>query len=121
MIGRSPLRHDVVNDDRAIRESPLQHVVENDDRAIRESPLRHDDLNDDRAIRESPLRRSIVSKAVGYLKMNSSKQIKEMYHISDIWQRNYHDHIIRNETEYLKIWQYIYENPYRWLEDCYYK
>ena len=24
-----------------------------------------------------------------------------------VWQRSYHDHIIRNEEEYLKIWQYI--------------
>ena len=36
------------------------------------------------------------------------------------WQRSYHDHIIRNEDEYLRIWQYIYENPARWSEDIYY-
>ncbi len=28
-----------------------------------------------------------------------------------IWQRSYHDHIIRNEKEYQEIWQYIEENP----------
>jgi REP element-mobilizing transposase RayT len=37
-----------------------------------------------------------------------------------VWQRNYHDHIIRSESEYLRIWQYIDENPQRWSEDCYY-
>jgi len=38
-----------------------------------------------------------------------------------IWQRSYHDHIIRNEPEYQKIWQYIDENPAKWTKDCYYK
>ena len=38
----------------------------------------------------------------------------------NIWQRGYHDHIIRNEDEYLKIWQYIDENPFKWAEDKYY-
>ncbi|MEE1172227.1 MAG: transposase [Ruminococcus sp.] len=35
-----------------------------------------------------------------------------------IWQKSYHDHIIRNEKDYLKIWEYIDNNPYRWKEDC---
>ena len=37
-----------------------------------------------------------------------------------IWQRGYHDHIIRNENEYQKIWKYIDENPLKWAEDTYY-
>jgi len=37
-----------------------------------------------------------------------------------LWQRNYYEHIIRNEKEYLTIWQYIDENPLRWNEDKYY-
>lgn len=35
-----------------------------------------------------------------------------------IWQKSYHDHVIRNEKDYLKIWEYIENNPYRWKEDC---
>ncbi|WP_317856142.1 transposase [Chakrabartyella piscis] len=38
-----------------------------------------------------------------------------------LWQRSYHDHIIRNRKEYLKIWQYIDTNPLEWELDCYYK
>ena len=38
-----------------------------------------------------------------------------------LWQRSYHDHIIRDETEYQRIWQYIDENPEKWADDCYYK
>jgi REP element-mobilizing transposase RayT len=34
-----------------------------------------------------------------------------------IWQRNYYDHIIRNEKEYENIWKYIDANPEKWNED----
>ena len=37
-----------------------------------------------------------------------------------IWQRSYHDHIIRDDADYRKIWQYIDENPQKWADDCYY-
>ena len=38
-----------------------------------------------------------------------------------VWQRSYYDHIIRNETDYLKIWNYIDENPLKWEFDKYYR
>lgn len=34
-----------------------------------------------------------------------------------VWQRNYYDHIIRNEQSLARIRQYIVENPLRWAED----
>ena len=37
-----------------------------------------------------------------------------------IWQKVFHEHIIRNEKEYLKIKQYINNNPYNWENDKYY-
>ena len=37
-----------------------------------------------------------------------------------IWQRNYYEHIIRNEKEYYKIVEYIRNNPLRWEEDTYF-
>ena len=39
---------------------------------------------------------------------------KELKH--SIWQRNYYEHIIRNENEYLEILDYINQNPHKWLE-----
>ncbi len=36
-----------------------------------------------------------------------------------VWQRGYYEHIIRNEQEYLKIWEYINTNPQKWTDDCY--
>ncbi|MEG1624499.1 MAG: transposase, partial [Raoultibacter sp.] len=38
-----------------------------------------------------------------------------------IWQRSFHDHIIRNEQEYQKLWEYIDTNPQKWEEDCFYQ
>ena len=36
-----------------------------------------------------------------------------------IWQRNYHDHIIRNEQDYIQIAQYIETNPINWKNDTF--
>ena len=38
----------------------------------------------------------------------------------NIWQYRYHDHVIRGEDDYLKIWNYIDGNPAKWTEDCFY-
>lgn len=38
-----------------------------------------------------------------------------------IFQRSYHDHVIRDEMDYLKIWEYVDNNPVRWKEDCFYE
>ena len=37
-----------------------------------------------------------------------------------LFQRSFHDHIIRGENDYLKIWEYIDTNPMKWEEDCFY-
>jgi REP element-mobilizing transposase RayT len=34
-----------------------------------------------------------------------------------LWQRNYYEHIIRNEKSYLEIVQYILDNPIKWESD----
>ena len=36
-----------------------------------------------------------------------------------VWQRNYHEHIIRNEKSYLNISQYVQTNPKKWQDDIY--
>ncbi len=37
-----------------------------------------------------------------------------------LWQKSFHDHVVRGEHDYLKIMEYIENNPIRWKEDCYY-
>lgn len=36
------------------------------------------------------------------------------------WQRNYHEHIIRNEQSYQRISDYIINNPAKWTDDKFY-
>ncbi|MBQ3527530.1 MAG: transposase [Clostridia bacterium] len=52
---------------------------------------------------------------VGQTKRHIAKEIG-----SPIWQRSFHDHIIRNKEDYEKIAKYIHENPLRWQYDCFY-
>jgi putative transposase len=37
-----------------------------------------------------------------------------------LWQRNYYEHIIRNEKSYNNIFNYIINNPTQWQEDKFY-
>ena len=39
---------------------------------------------------------------------------------SCIWQKSFYDHIIRNKEDYLRILEYIENNPEKWTEDKYY-
>ena len=34
-----------------------------------------------------------------------------------VWQKGFYDHVIRNEKDYLEIWNYIQGNPGKWTED----
>ena len=56
-----------------------------------------------------------ISQFVGTFKRFCNRKIGE-----NIWQYRSHDHIIRGEADYLKIWNYIDGNPSKWLEDCFY-
>jgi REP element-mobilizing transposase RayT len=34
-----------------------------------------------------------------------------------LWQRSYHEHVIRGESDYREIWEYIETNPMTWEND----
>ena len=57
-----------------------------------------------------------VSDAVGALKRLDNRRLGH-----DIWQRSFHEHVIRNEHDYREIWDYIDQNPAKWVEDRYYE
>ena len=58
---------------------------------------------------------ALIPKLVSSIKRFTNKQTG-----FNLWQHSFHDHIIRNDEDYLRIWQYIDENPARWSEDIYY-
>jgi len=56
-----------------------------------------------------------VSRMVKQFKGAVTKQIGR-----SIWQRSFHDHIIRTQADYDRIAAYIQNNPYTWTDDCFY-
>ena len=60
-----------------------------------------------------------LPKIVGYFKMNSSKRINRLRYTvgTPVWQRNYYEHVIRNEAELARVREYIQNNPAQWEMD----
>lgn len=74
--------------------------------------------SDDNIYRESAVNTSandVIPVMVSAFKKFVNKEIG-----FNIWQRSYHDHIIRNEKSFNEIWEYVDENPARWKKDCFY-
>ncbi len=65
-----------------------------------------------------PRPKSIGSLMAGF-KSAATKRINELRKTpgTKLWQRNYYEHIIRNETKLQKIREYIINNPKNWLND----
>lgn len=61
------------------------------------------------------MRAPTISNVVNQMKGAVTKQIG-----FSLWQKLFHDHIVRDEREYQKIWQYIDTNPINWKQDCFY-
>jgi Transposase and inactivated derivatives len=74
-------------------------------------------------IHELPLhkrrRNMLLSKIIGRFKMNSAKManLKLQNSGQRFWQRNYYEHIVRNENCLNRIREYIINNPMRWQYD----
>ena len=62
--------------------------------------------------------RSIGSIIRGF-KIGVTKWFRQNTEIYTVWQRNYWDHIIRNEIELNRIRDYIINNPKNWNKDRY--
>ena len=56
---------------------------------------------------------------VRQFKTFSARRINELRHSPGVpvWQRNYYEHVIRNEADYNRIAEYVAINPLKWLED----
>lgn len=52
-----------------------------------------------------------ISRIIKQFKGSITKQIG-----FSIWQKSFYDRIIRNENEYQSVWNYIHNNPLKYLE-----
>ena len=72
--------------------------------------------------RTSARKQTPLSEIVRQLKTFSAKRINLLRKSTGkpVWQRNYYEHIIRNNESYQKIGDYILTNPIQWENDRYY-
>ncbi len=61
-----------------------------------------------------------LSTVIGLYKSHVTKTIHSFAPRASVWQSSFHDHVIRNQQDYLRIWEYIDTNPAKWAEDCFY-
>jgi len=64
--------------------------------------------------------RSIGSIVRGF-KIGVTKWMRQNTDVYYVWQRNYYEHIIRDEQSYQRISEYIINNPAKWADDKFYK
>jgi REP element-mobilizing transposase RayT len=67
----------------------------------------------DGAINRAPT----LGEIVRTYKAASTRMIRQTANPGFAWQKNYYEHIIRNEESLNRIRQYILENPSRWTMD----
>jgi putative transposase len=82
---------------------------------------------EDRAIqRIAPTKQTLIPNSlgsiIGQFKSKVTKRLRELSGNPDlkIWQRNYYEHIIRNEIDLQNIRKYITLNPLKWEIDEYF-
>ena len=100
-----------------------QHELLQHELPLHESPL-HESLQHELPLRKSPIqsplqrRKMLLPKIIGRFKMNVAKQINQIRNTLGIpvWQRNYYEHIIRNEESLNNIRNYIVNNPSKWYD-----
>lgn len=69
---------------------------------------------DIRAGEPRPYNVPTLGNVVAYFKYKTTKRIDLS---TKLWQRNYHEHIIRDEKSYQTISEYIINNPANWMTD----
>jgi len=78
-----------------------------------------------RAHSRAPLQRPARSlgSLVAQFKAVVTTRVRKEFHSprQHVWQRNYHEHIIRNPRELSQIRKYIRENPLKWHLDEYFR
>ena len=60
-----------------------------------------------------------LGNVIGWYKYQVTKQINAHYDQQGekIFQRSYYDHVIRNRPDYDDVWQYIENNPRKWMTE----
>ncbi|GIJ97399.1 hypothetical protein CAPN001_19680 [Capnocytophaga stomatis] len=95
------------NDD----EKDVLHTPNDDEKGVLHTS------NNEKCVFNTPLRSP--SQTLGAIVRGYKSAVSKKTGFS-LWQRNYYEHIIRNEESYFKIHEYIENNPTKWEADCFY-
>lgn len=112
------IAHDTWLDNQDKRQNIQLHnfiIMPNHMHAIIEIKEKLTNIHQDKFISQSNTIGSII---LGY-KSSVSSQLKHIFNHS-VWQKNYYEHIIRNEQSYQMISEYISNNPALWEQDRFY-
>jgi hypothetical protein len=71
------------------------------------------------AFNKRPVESGSLSAIVRTFKSAAAKRINRLRGTSGapLWQRNYYEHIVRDEDDLYRIREYIRDNPAKWNED----
>lgn len=69
-------------------------------------------------IRISSERAPSLSKVIRSIKAAASIECHAHGISGAIWQPSFHDHIVRNQQDHDRLYEYIENNPLRWELDC---
>ncbi len=78
-----------------------------------------DEISVGAGLKPAPTKRHGLSEIIRAFKTFSSRRINETRDNPGcpIWQRNYHERVIRNDEELNRVREYIMHNPAGWAED----
>jgi putative transposase len=60
-----------------------------------------------------------IGAIIGSFKSAATRRVRAFTNNREkrLWQRNYYEHIVRNERDYQAIYEYILANPFNWEKD----
>ena len=116
---RAPILSRIVGDDAHIVPTPIGQVVE---RYVGSIPgvekyvIMPNHVHMIIRIEDGPMRASAPTPSIPS-RIRSLKTLVTKSLGFPVFQRSYHDHVIRGEEDYREVWQYVDQNPSRWRED----
>ena len=105
-VCKTPLRISLQNNNEGVCKTNQQLSLQNNNEGVCKTPLRSPSQTIGAIIRGY---KSAVTKKMALLGFKEP-----------LWQRNFYEHIIRDESSYLYISNYIINNPAKWKEDTFY-
>ncbi|MBP7152652.1 MAG: transposase [Paludibacteraceae bacterium] len=117
---KSEMESDTKSDMESDTKSDMESNMESDMESNMESDMESDTGMGTKTMEQfgKPTTNSIPT-IVRLFKSTTTKQINQLRQtpMQPLWQRNYYEHIIRNEIELNRIRQYIIDNPKKWKTD----